>query len=74
MIYFVMLLRSRSTGKAKRIMPAPPPLPSAAGRQPSLRREGSAAATAAAAPPSPREDQVEQIAIVSSRVLFFLVI
>uniref|UniRef100_A0A0E0EHL4 RING-type domain-containing protein n=1 Tax=Oryza meridionalis TaxID=40149 RepID=A0A0E0EHL4_9ORYZ len=58
----------RSTGKAKRIMPAPPPLPSAAGRQPSLSRAGSAAATAAATPPSPREDQVEQIVIVSSRV------
>ncbi|KAF0914129.1 hypothetical protein E2562_026522 [Oryza meyeriana var. granulata] len=56
----------RSTGKAKRIMPAPPPLPSAQ-RQPSLRRTGSNAA-AAAAPPSPREYQVEQIVIVSSKI------
>ncbi|KAG8046424.1 hypothetical protein GUJ93_ZPchr0008g12162 [Zizania palustris] len=47
----------RSTGKAKRMVPAPPPLPATAQRQTSLRREGSNAAAAAAL----RDDQVEQI-------------
>ncbi|XP_015695752.1 E3 ubiquitin-protein ligase RGLG4-like [Oryza brachyantha] len=59
----------RSTGKAKRIMPAPPPLPSAP-RQPSLRRAGSNAA-AAAAPPSPRGDQVCPICLTNAKDLAF---
>ena len=51
----------RSTGKAKRVVPAPPPLPASAQRQPSsLRREGSGANAGAA---EPREDQVQQISI-----------
>lgn len=59
----------RSTGKAKRVVPAPPPLPASAQRQPSsLRREGSGANAAAA---EPREDQVQQTAR-NYQVLFLL--
>jgi E3 ubiquitin-protein ligase RGLG len=48
----------RTTGKAKRVVPAPPPLPASSQRQPSsLRREGSGVNAAAA---EPREDQVQQ--------------
>jgi E3 ubiquitin-protein ligase RGLG len=65
----------RSTGKAKRVVPAPPPLPASSQRQPSsLRREGSGVNAAAA---EPREDQVQQNARgggVIYQVLFCLMI
>uniref|UniRef100_A0A8I6YPK3 Copine C-terminal domain-containing protein n=1 Tax=Hordeum vulgare subsp. vulgare TaxID=112509 RepID=A0A8I6YPK3_HORVV len=60
----------RSTGKAKRVVPAPPPLPASSSfRQPSsLRREASGANAAAA---EPREDQVRRTAR-NYQVLFLL--
>ncbi|KAL5220937.1 hypothetical protein ABZP36_025650 [Zizania latifolia] len=63
----------RSTGKAKRVVPAPPPLPAAAQRQTSLRREGSNASTAAAAAAAaaPREDQVCPICLTNAKDLAF---
>ncbi|KAM3211320.1 hypothetical protein ACQJBY_064855 [Aegilops geniculata] len=54
----------RSTGKAKRVVPAPPPLPASS----SLRREASSANAAAA---EPREDQVQRTAR-NYQVLFLL--
>jgi E3 ubiquitin-protein ligase RGLG len=57
----------RTTGKAKRVVPAPPPLPASSQRQPSsLRREGSGAN--ATAPAEPREDQV-RLGIVEFRLM-----
>lgn len=59
----------RSTGKAKRVVPAPPPLPASAQRQPSsLRREASGANAAAA---EPREDQVCPICLTNAKDLAF---
>ncbi|XP_047073673.1 E3 ubiquitin-protein ligase RGLG4-like isoform X1 [Lolium rigidum] len=60
----------RTTGKAKRVVPAPPPLPASAQRQPSsLRREGSGAN--ATAPAEPREDQVCPICLTNAKDLAF---
>ncbi|KAF7101932.1 hypothetical protein CFC21_103138 [Triticum aestivum] len=59
----------RSTGKAKRVVPAPPPLPGSAQRQPSsFRREASGANAAAA---EPREDQVCPICLTNAKDLAF---
>jgi E3 ubiquitin-protein ligase RGLG len=63
--------RRRSTGKAKRVMPAPPPLP-ASQRQASLRRGASNVGGA-----EPREDQVrikqrKEKTIRSTLLFFFL--
>lgn len=54
----------RSTGKAKRVVPAPPPLPT------SLRREASNAATSATTA-EPREDQVCPICLTNAKDLAF---
>ncbi|EMS57413.1 hypothetical protein CFC21_098139 [Triticum aestivum] len=54
----------RSTGKAKRVVPAPPPLPASS----SLRREASSANAAAA---EPREDQVCPICLTNAKDLAF---
>lgn len=68
------ILGRSSTGNAKRVVPAPPPLPASSQRQPSsLRREGSGAnananATAAA---EPREDQVCPICLTNAKDLAF---
>ena len=51
---------SRSTGNAKRVTPAPPPLPPAQ-RQPSLRRGSSNVNAGSARPAEPRDDQVTTI-------------
>ncbi|KAM0919372.1 hypothetical protein ACQ4PT_008280 [Festuca glaucescens] len=60
----------RTTGKAKRVVPAPPPLPVSSQRQPSsLRREGSGAN--ATAPAEPREDQVCPICLTNAKDLAF---
>ncbi|XP_047058944.1 E3 ubiquitin-protein ligase RGLG4-like [Lolium rigidum] len=60
----------RSTRKAKRVVPAPPPLPASSQRQPSsLRREGSG--TNATVPAEPREDQVCPICLTNAKDLAF---
>ncbi|TVU43472.1 hypothetical protein EJB05_09947 [Eragrostis curvula] len=57
----------RSTGKAKRVVPAPPPLP-AAQRQSSLRRGAS---DVSGQPSTPREDQVCPICLTNAKDLAF---
>ncbi|KAF7109214.1 hypothetical protein CFC21_109514 [Triticum aestivum] len=59
----------RSTGKAKRVVPAPPPLPASAQRQPSSLRLEASSANAAAA--EPREDQVCPICLTNAKDLAF---
>ncbi|XP_034577247.1 E3 ubiquitin-protein ligase RGLG4 isoform X2 [Setaria viridis] len=56
----------RTTGKAKRVQPAPPPLPQ---RQSSLRRGSSNVSTASA--PSLRNDQVCPIYLTNAKDLAF---
>ncbi|CAM0910907.1 unnamed protein product [Alopecurus aequalis] len=59
----------RSTGKTKRVVPAPPPLPASSQRQTSsLRREGSGANATVA---EPREDQVCPICLTNAKDLAF---
>uniref|UniRef100_A0ACD5ZY50 Uncharacterized protein n=1 Tax=Avena sativa TaxID=4498 RepID=A0ACD5ZY50_AVESA len=61
----------RSTGKAKRVLPSPPPLPASSQRQPSsLRREGSGV-NAVPAAAEPREDQVCPICLTNAKDLAF---
>ncbi|RCV30189.1 hypothetical protein SEVIR_6G073000v4 [Setaria viridis] len=56
----------RTTGKAKRVQPAPPPLPQ---RQSSLRRGSSNVSSTSA--PSPRDDQVCPICLTNAKDLAF---
>ncbi|KAL6856860.1 hypothetical protein ACP4OV_018242 [Aristida adscensionis] len=60
----------RSTGKAKRVVPAPPPLPNAQ-RQSSLRRGASNVGAAAAQPTEARDDQVCPICLTNAKDLAF---
>uniref|UniRef100_A0A0A9C4W5 RING-type domain-containing protein n=1 Tax=Arundo donax TaxID=35708 RepID=A0A0A9C4W5_ARUDO len=60
----------RSTGKAKRVVPAPPPLP-AAQRQLSLRKGASNVSAGAAQPAAPRDDQVCPICLTNAKDLAF---
>ncbi|RLM62099.1 E3 ubiquitin-protein ligase RGLG2 [Panicum miliaceum] len=60
----------RSTGNAKRVMPAPPPLPPAQ-RQPSLRRGASNVNAGSAQPGEPRDDQVCPICLTNAKDLAF---
>ncbi|XP_062196649.1 E3 ubiquitin-protein ligase RGLG4-like [Phragmites australis] len=60
----------RSTGTAKRVAPAPPPLPPQQ-RQPSLRRRASNVNEAAAQPAAPRDDQVCPICLTNTKDLAF---
>ncbi|WVZ95202.1 hypothetical protein U9M48_040996 [Paspalum notatum var. saurae] len=55
----------RSTGKAKRVVPAPPPMPSAQRQSSSLRRAASAQ------PSAPRDDQVCPICLTNAKDLAF---
>lgn len=66
------ILGRSSTGNAKRVVPAPPPLPASSQRQPSsLRREGSGANANATAAAEPREDQVCPICLTNAKDLAF---
>ncbi|PUZ50017.1 hypothetical protein GQ55_6G025800 [Panicum hallii var. hallii] len=60
----------RLTGNAKRVMPAPPPLPPAQ-RQPSLRRGASNVNAGSAQPGEPRDDQVCPICLTNAKDLAF---
>ncbi|KAG2581425.1 E3 ubiquitin-protein ligase RGLG4-like [Panicum virgatum] len=60
----------RSTGNAKRVTPAPPPLPPAQ-RQPSLRRGSSNVNAGSARPAEPRDDQVCPICLTNAKDLAF---
>lgn len=63
-----MNARRRSTGNAKRVAPAPPPLPHAQRQASSLRRGASNVGGAAAAP---RDDQVCPICLTNAKDLAF---
>ncbi|CAO2210218.1 unnamed protein product [Urochloa humidicola] len=60
----------RTTGKAKRVQPAPPPLPPAQ-RQPSLRRGASNVNAGSAQSAEPRDDQVCPICLTNAKDLAF---
>jgi len=60
----------RSTGNAKRVTPAPPPLPPAQ-RQPSLRRGSSNVNAGSTQPAAPRDDQVCPICLTNAKDLAF---
>ncbi|KAL6658837.1 hypothetical protein ACP70R_002877 [Stipagrostis hirtigluma subsp. patula] len=61
----------RSTGKAKRVVPAPPPLPRPPQRQSSLRRGASNASAAASQSTEARDDQVCPICLTNAKDLAF---